>query len=214
MTFNYNGEDYEIIVVRKKTTKNIYIRIKDDLKIYVTAYILTTNSGVMNAINLNQKFIERSIDKIKNKKDKENNFYYLGKAYDIVKINEKGISLGDNKVFIYNKIKEEDIDKWYRKKAEEIFSYYFEIGFDRFNRKIPKPSLVIRKMKTRWGVCNTKIKKVTLNLELIKKPIECLEYVIVHELAHLVEANHSKAFWKVVEENYPDYKEIKKILKE
>ena len=50
--------------------------------------------------------------------------------------------------------------------------------------------------------------------KLIKRKIECLDYVIVHELSHLVEANHSTRFWKVVEENYPDYKEIKKQMKE
>ena len=69
-------------------------------------------------------------------------------------------------------------------------------------------------MKSRWGVCNVKEKIVTLNLELMKKKIECLDYVIVHELSHLVEANHSARFWKVVEANYPNYKEVRKQMKD
>ena len=69
-------------------------------------------------------------------------------------------------------------------------------------------------MKTRWGVCNVKTKKITLNLELIKKKIECLDYVIVHELSHLLYANHSKEFWNCVGNNFKDYKKIRKELKE
>ena len=69
-------------------------------------------------------------------------------------------------------------------------------------------------MSTRWGVCNTKLKKVTLNSELVYKDMKCLDYVIVHELSHLIEANHSKRFWSLVEENCPDYKRIRKEVQE
>ena len=86
--------------------------------------------------------------------------------------------------------------------------------YKRFTKKIPYPTLTIRKMTTRWGVCNTRAKRVTLNLELMKKPIYCLDYVIMHELSHLIHPNHSKDFWALVEENCPEYKKIKKILKE
>ena len=68
-------------------------------------------------------------------------------------------------------------------------------------------------MTSRWGVCNSKLKRVTLNLELIKKEPYCLDYVIVHELSHFIEMNHSNRFWKVVEANYPNYKEVRRIMK-
>ena len=69
-------------------------------------------------------------------------------------------------------------------------------------------------MTTRWGVCNIKSHNVTLNLELIKRDIKYLDYVIIHELTHLVYADHSKSFWSVVEENMPDYKKYRKEMKE
>ena len=69
-------------------------------------------------------------------------------------------------------------------------------------------------MTTRWGVCNTRDIRVTLNLELMKKPIYCLDYVIMHELSHLIYPNHSSDFWAVVEENCKEYKEIRKIMKD
>ena len=68
-------------------------------------------------------------------------------------------------------------------------------------------------MKTRWGVCSKK-GYITLNANLIKYDIKALDYVIIHELSHYVHFNHSKEFWKLVEKNYPNYKECKKILKE
>ena len=78
---------------------------------------------------------------------------------------------------------------------------------------MPEFRLRIRKMSTRWGVCNTRDKIVTLNLELIKKHPKYLDYVIIHELSHLVHPNHSKDFWRCVYDNMNDYKEVRKELK-
>ena len=83
-----------------------------------------------------------------------------------------------------------------------------------YKENIPYPSLRIRKMKTRWGVCNTKLKVVTLNSELIRYDLEKLDYVIIHELAHLVHHNHSKQFWLLVEKYCPNYKKIRKELRD
>ena len=69
-------------------------------------------------------------------------------------------------------------------------------------------------MSTRWGVCNTKLKVVTLNTELIRYDITKLDYVIVHELSHLVYPNHSKDFWTLVSKYCSDYKKIRKELKD
>ena len=69
-------------------------------------------------------------------------------------------------------------------------------------------------MTTRWGVCNTKSKTITLNLELIKRDTKYLDYVIVHELSHLIYPDHSSKFWSLVEENCPNYKDIKKEMKD
>ena len=69
-------------------------------------------------------------------------------------------------------------------------------------------------MKTRWGVCTKKNITVTLNTNLIKYDIECLDYVIIHELSHFIEFNHSTNFWKIVSKYCKNYKEIKRKLKE
>ena len=95
-----------------------------------------------------------------------------------------------------------------------MFKEHLELVYGEFSRKIPYPSLKIRKMKTRWGVCNTKLKCVTLNLELIKRNPKYLDYVIVHELSHLIHPNHSSDFWDLVGENMSEYKKYRKEMKE
>ena len=81
-------------------------------------------------------------------------------------------------------------------------------------KDIPEFTLKIRNMKTRWGVNNRRDNIITLNSELIKKDIDLIDYVIIHELCHFYEANHSKRFWDQVEKYYPKYKEARKRLKE
>ncbi|MEO1669178.1 MAG: SprT family zinc-dependent metalloprotease [Cyanobacteria bacterium J06631_2] len=70
----------------------------------------------------------------------------------------------------------------------------------------------VKKMKTRWGTCNTRAKRIWLNLELVKKPQHCLEYVIVHELVHLLERQHNERFWGYVSQFMPQWEEYQKEL--
>jgi len=72
--------------------------------------------------------------------------------------------------------------------------------------------VTIRKMKTRWGSCNYHKKSINLNLELIKKPLECVEYVIFHELTHLIYPNHSKDFYNYLLTYMSDWKRRKERL--
>ena len=211
MKIEIDNDIYNVVIERKRSTKNTYIRVKENLDIYVTCNTLTSDRYIINLINDNEKRIIKMINIVRKRKAKEEYFFYLGKRYDLVYINKKGITFGEEKVFVSNDF---DLDKWYKKEAEKVFQIELDKIYHNFTYRIPYPSLTIRKMKTRWGVCNVKTHKVTLNLELIKKRIECLDYVIVHELSHLLYANHSKNFWNVVGENYQDYKKIRKELKQ
>lgn len=70
----------------------------------------------------------------------------------------------------------------------------------------------VKKMKTKWGSCNTQAKRIWLNLELAKKPPECLEYILVHELVHLLERNHNERFKAHMDKLLPDWQERKELL--
>lgn len=208
MRFEYKDKSYDIVVLKKRTTKNLYIKVKDDLKIYITCNTFTSDREIKRIVDNNRKSIERMLDRAIMLEEKKQDFYFLGKKYDIVYTNIDEVSFGENKIFLSKNI---DLDKWLKKQALKIFSEHLENCYENFTRSIPHPSLRIRKMKTRWGVCNTKTYVITLNLELITKDINCLDYVIYHELSHLVEANHSKRFWAVVEENFKDYKKYRAL---
>lgn len=209
------GEDiYDICITKKISNKNTYLRVKDDLKIYITTNAFTSNKEIENIILKNKDAIKKMITKFINKKSNQTEFFYLGKKYDIIKTSNSGITLGQEKLFINKNFNENDLEKWYKKEALKVFQERLDSCYNNFTKKIPYPSLTIRKMKTRWGVCNTRNKRVTLNLELIKKPLFCLDYVIVHELSHLIHPNHSKDFWLLVEDNCKNYKQIRKLMKE
>ena len=116
-----------------------------------------------------------------------------------------------DKIFTKN---EETLNKWLKKEITNLYKERVDYLYDVFQENIPYPKIKFRKMKTRWGVCNKRDLSITLNTELIKYDIECLDYVIIHELTHFIHFNHSQRFWNVVEKYYPNYKKIRKKLKE
>ena len=181
------------------------------MTLYITTNFLTSDKQIVKMIEENKKQIEKMFEQQIIKQKNREGFYYFGKKYDVIYTQGKDLLLGENKVFIG---KELDLDKWYQNKAKEVFKEHLDLCYQNFTRKIPYPSLKIRKMTSRWGVCNYKNITVTLNLELIKKDISFLDYVIYHELSHFIEHNHSSRFWLVVEENCPNYKEIRKLMKD
>lgn len=202
---------HEVVITRKIGTKNTYFRVKNDLKLYVSTNTFVSDRQV-------KKMLEENIDSISNmflkqqtKKNNNEGFYYLGKKYDVVSVIGRDITLGQNKVFLG---RDANLEKWYQKQAKTLFQERLDYWYSVFDHRIPYPSLTIRKMTSRWGVCNSKLKRVTLNLELIKRDISCLDYVIVHELSHFQEMNHSSRFWQVVEANYPNYKRVRKLMKD
>lgn len=77
---------------------------------------------------------------------------------------------------------------------------------------VPMPQIAIRRMTTRWGTCNTVAKRITLNLELARRDPTLLEYVVVHELAHLIERGHNARFYAVMDQHLPDWKQRRKVL--
>ena len=202
---------YNVVIDKKRSTKNTYIRVKDDLTIYVTTNIFTRDKDIAKLLDENYDSICRMIKKQKVKNTNNENFNYLGKNYEIIYVDYCDISFGEERVFLNKNL---DIDKWYKKQAKTLFLEHLDIIYNNFSRSIPYPDLKIRKMTTRWGVCNTKLKTVTLNLELIKRDTKYLDYVIAHELSHLIYPNHSRDFWNLVGENCPNYKIIRREMKD
>lgn len=205
-TYTFNDKEYEIEVI-KKNNKNTYLRVKDD-KIIVTTNYLTSLKTINNLINNNKSFIERNLTK-NNLKKEDTSFKLFGNSYDIV-FGFPNTEISDNKIYTKDN---KSLNKYISKYITNIYSERLNFWYNLFEENIPTPNLKIRKMTSRWGVCNIKNHNVTLNLELSKYKIDCLDYVIVHELSHFMHPNHSKDFWLLVGKYYPRYKEIRKYLK-
>ena len=138
-------------------------------------------------------------------------FLYLGKKY-IINIDEniQEIKFVDDKVYAPSL---KSLDYFYKKEVDRVFKEEMDLAKKCFSN-LPEFTLKYRSMITRWGVCNVSKKTVTLNTELLKKDIDLIDYVIIHELCHFFEPNHSKNFWYLVSLAYPDYKEARRRLKE
>lgn len=142
---------------------------------------------------------------------------YLGRQYklrvEIGNRNEVKLFRGHITVLSKEENNVKDIlDKWYREKAFVHFDDVLSKVYPMFKKyKINKPELHIRSMEKRWGSC-TPNGKVILNPELIKAPKGSIEYVVVHELCHLVHHNHTKAFYDLQEVMMPDWKKWKEKL--
>lgn len=104
------------------------------------------------------------------------------------------------------------MDQWYLEKAGQWFPELLADHLPAFQPSVAAgPRLVIRKMKTRWGSLSAR-DRITLNLDLIRAPRECLEYVIIHELCHLEYRYHDAAFYRLLEKHLPDWKQRKHKL--
>lgn len=139
--------------------------------------------------------------------------HFLGKRY-LLKVTERDsintIVLKKNEIQMYVRPetsaekRKEIIDEWYRSELKKlvpniISKWETKIGVhcDEFG---------IKKMRTKWGTCNIEAKRIWLNLELAKKPIECVEYIVVHELIHLIERRHNEHFKSLMEEFMPKWR--------
>lgn len=204
-----NNEIINVEIIRKNN-KNVYFRFKDG-KLVITCNRIVSLKTIKDLIKNNEKALYKMY--LKNTKEMQNDllFNYLGNKYTIIYDNiTKDVYFDNNFVFTKDK---KTLDKFYEKECIRIFQNEVNRIVPYFNN-IPKFTLKIRKMKTRWGVNNITKRNITLNSELLKKKPHLLDYVIIHELCHFYEANHSIRFWNHVSKYYPKYKEARKELRE
>ena len=208
MLVEINNKEYEVEII-KKNNRNTYVRVKNG-KIVVSTNYLTSKSSILKLINDNKDSIIKMINNDNKKSDREEKFYYFGKEYDVI-YGFQEIEFSNDKIYASDDVK---LKKYIDKEIVRIYSERIEYYYNKFEERIPVPNLKIRKMTSRWGVCNIKNHNITLNYQLSKYDICCLDYVIVHELSHFIHPNHSRDFWNLVGKYYPDYKKCRKMLKE
>lgn len=227
-----NGEKI-VFFVQRKNIKNINLKVNLDKKV-------TMSIPMKMEIEIAKEFVKKKAEWIKKQQnyyesfaeEKENitfengeTVYLLGKQYKMKIIPSRKNSIEVKGKYFEINIKEKYVenkeyirkvyDKWLREYAEQILNdliIRYQSTLKKYNIKIPK--LEIRQMKSRWGSCIPSSNKVIFNLNLIKTPMCCIEYVVLHELSHFKYQNHSKNFYNFITIFMPDWKERKKILDE
>ena len=209
--------------ITKKKIKNFIIRIYPDLRIAVSVPLHASSKDIENFIQSKKEWIETTLKKIKiikeNKSNlKENSIKILGKEIDkkIIESDLERIRLTDTSIYIYSKnIDNAKIEKklleWKLEKLKVILDEYLIKYTKLLNRNINYYQ--IKKLSSAWGIYHKKENYISFNSDLIEKDIECIEYVVLHELCHIFYMNHQKDFWALVEKYMPDYKVRRKNLK-
>lgn len=210
MTITLNNQTFNVFIT-KKNNKNMYLRVKKD-GIYISCNYFVTATMIKSFIMKNEEDIIKMYETVQRKEKKNEEFYYLGNSYDVVVLNTVSkIEFVGNQVFVKNKTY---LNTFLKNECERIFNERVKICYNLFEEDIPYPKVMIGKMKRKWGYCNKRQELIKLNSELIKYSIDEIDYVIIHELCHFLEFNHSKNFWKYVKKYKPNYKENTKVLKE
>lgn len=145
---------------------------------------------------------------------------YLGRRY-VLKVSkgeksEVKLKGGQLMVFIskhaINTTAHDVLAGWYKSRGEKILEKHLQKNLEAFkHHEIEEPQLIIKRMKKRWGSL-TSTKKLILNPELIKTPVKCIDYVIIHELCHLIHPHHGKEFYLLQDKMMPDWKRWKDRL--
>lgn len=144
---------------------------------------------------------------------------FKGKHYSLILEEHHGpshISIRDEFIYCYTLPKASPmqvlalLQRWYRCEMESVIPELINKWQAIIGVKVHDWG--IKKMKTRWGSCNTRVGRIWLNLSLIQKPPICLEYVLVHELVHLLEASHNSRFHALMTHYMPHWKDYKQLL--
>lgn len=228
------------IIIRYKKIKNIYIRIKPDLNIHVSAPKRVSKKYIKELIEKRKDWIEERIEAMQKRniydfslKELEdgNEIFYLGKSYmlKVIKSRRENIMLAGRMMYMYANIsnnlknnknndkrkKQYILDIWYKKEAIKLFEELIKKYSSLMNlkeRNIEAETFTVKKLKSKWGSCDILKKHITFNLELMKYPIHAIEYIVLHELTHLIYPNHSKDFYDTVTLYMPEWKKEKRIL--
>lgn len=178
----------------RKSVKNVNLRIREDGSVFVSAGRRVPLEFIDGWVREKQSFIRKAQEKYEKRKKLE--------SVEEEQQGERQVKKGERLCEVQMLVFQNMVDSVYIKFRE------------RFGERIPYPKVKLRYMTSRWGSCRPDMGKITLNSRLIGAPEGCLEYVVVHEFAHFIEGNHSKAFWDVVEEFLPDWKVRRKRLRE
>lgn len=229
LSYHYGDErvDFHCIPRHKNCTK-VLIKVHPDCTITVSAPQSAEDDEIIKAVKKRSRWIYRQLQYFRKQKEhltprkyiSGESHYYLGKQY-LLKVIEspeelQGVKLLRGKLEILVKKKSPDAVKilltsWYKNRAREVFPQCMDEVLEKALWVAERPPLRIQAMKTQWGSCSPN-GVITLNYHLIKTSKQFIQYVILHELCHIAEHNHSERFYRLMHQVMPDWEKTKERL--
>jgi len=221
--------DYQVI--RRPRRKTAYISVETDCSVWVLVPFTLTEEKVIELVNRKSRWIRTKIAHFQgiNQKQKQSEYVsgesltYLGRNYRLKIVPDaasQDVKLMDGKFYVHLPAEADLHDRdqlivrqltgWYKERAvirlrQKTIRYAKQMGL------VPV-AVGLKDYSSRWASCHTD-SKIYFNWKIIIAPHSIVDYVVVHELCHLVHPDHSKQFWKLLETVLPDYKERKEWLK-
>ena len=227
-TMNIAG--FDVSVVKKSGIKNLNLRVcAPEGNVRVSAPFFVSDAQIIRFVESRTSFIERNQKRVRERARFESREYVSGETIYLWGVplclrvlravgTRCRIWVEGNTLFLEvpegctKEVREKKINEWYRaqlvceiKRTAPAIEQKIGVHASEYRTK---------NMKTRWGTCNITQARIWINLQLAKRPPECLEYILVHELCHLIEKNHTKKFWMQVGRYCPEYKHAKQLLEE
>jgi len=223
---NINGLDVDVV---RKNNKNMHLYVlPPDGAVRVSVPYRLDDEAIRLFVLTKMGWIKRQIDKYKNQLRQSEREYVTGESHYLwgrryqLKIVEatrtKGLFIQSDILMLIVRSPttreqcETIFNEWYRKELKTRIPQFINLWQQRLG--VCASSWHVKNMRTKWGTCNVRNKRLWFNLQLAKKPIECLEYIIVHELCHLLQKNHSPAFVALMDKHLPGWQATRKQLNE
>jgi predicted metal-dependent hydrolase len=203
-------------IVRSSRRRSVGIQIMPDASITVTIPYLYPKFMVNKILKEKEDWIREKQQMMSSRRvtQDRNEYWYLGKLYPMVLgKNMKELVEVSDKLYIGStnlKYAKTYLESWYKQQARKIIiprvEHFAKIAGAQYR------SISITSAETRWGSCSSQ-KTLNFNWKLVMAPLEVIDYVVCHELAHLTELNHSHTFWETVRKMYPLYREHRTWLR-
>ena len=208
------------LTVRRKPIKNMYIRVKPGQQVVVTVPLKASSSSIMNFVLSHNKWIYKSLMEVP---DLDVHNYVNGEIHRILGedrplyISEGPVNackFTDHEILMTLQDNNADREKLFIRSAKDFLAGYLDFYISSWApvMNVSPASFSIRKTRNKWGSCHIRSKMLNFSLDLISKPLFCIEMVVVHELNHLIEPTHNERFHALMHHWLPDYKERQNIL--
>jgi len=205
-----------VTIIRSLKRKSVSIQIMPDTSVKVSVPFFVPQFQVNRMLKEKEDWIKQKqlLLRAHMPKTKDDTALYLGKSYPIeIRPNQKNIIELEDKLYLGSPNKKylhKYLESWYKQQARKLIvervHHYAKISGSKYK------TISLMSATTRWGSCSSD-KNLNFNWKLIMAPIEVLDYVVAHELAHLTEMNHSRDFWENVRKMFPLYRQYRTWLK-